>query len=70
MTSKSSTTSSVVWVAIDVAKLTHQVSLIRFGGHLPKGGYDVQNGITQSRETSATTVHRGVHGRGRPVGLG
>ncbi len=32
MTSKSSTTSPVVWVAIDVAKLTHQVLL-----ELPSG---------------------------------
>jgi hypothetical protein len=32
------------------------VGLIRFGGHLPKGGYDVQNGIKQSRTTRATTV--------------
>ena len=46
------------------------LSLIRSGGHLPKGGYDVQNGITQSGETRAATVHGGVHGRGRPAGLG
>ncbi len=32
------------------------VSLIRFRGHLPKGGYDVQNGIKQSQSTSTTTV--------------
>ena len=30
--------------------------LIRFGGHVPKGGYDVQNGINEGRETGATTV--------------
>jgi len=47
-----------------------EMSLIRFGGHLPKGGYDVQNGITQRGETRAATVHGGVHGRGRPAGLG
>ena len=33
------------------------LSLIQFGGHLPKGGYDGQNGITQSGETRAATVH-------------
>ena len=32
MTSNSSTTSAVVWVAIDIAKLTHQVLL-----ELPSG---------------------------------
>ena len=32
------------------------LSLIRFGGHLPRGGYDGQNGIKAGRETSATTV--------------
>jgi transposase len=31
--------------------------LIRFGGHFPKGGYDVQNGIKQSRKAGAATVH-------------
>jgi hypothetical protein len=46
------------------------LSLIRSRGHLPKGGYDVQNGITHSRTTSATTVLRRVQSRCRPVGLG
>ena len=32
------------------------VGLIRFRGHVPKGGYDVQNGINEGRETGATTV--------------
>ena len=32
------------------------VGLIRFCGHVPKGGYDVQNGINEGRETGATTV--------------
>jgi hypothetical protein len=32
------------------------VSLIRFRGHLPKGGYDGQNGIKESQQTRATTI--------------
>ena len=32
------------------------LGLIRFRGHVPKGGYDVQNGINEGRETGATTV--------------
>ncbi|MGH8547302.1 MAG: hypothetical protein ACRERU_01615, partial [Methylococcales bacterium] len=32
------------------------LGLIRFRGHFPKGGYDVQNGIKQSRTTRTTTV--------------
>ena len=32
--------------------------LIRFRGHLPKGGYDVQNGIKAGRETSANGIRR------------
>jgi hypothetical protein len=36
----------------DVAGL----SLIRFRGHLPKGGYDVQNGI-KTDTAGTTTVH-------------
>ncbi len=35
----------------------YEVSLIRFRGHNPKGGYDVQKGITQSGTTRVTTVH-------------
>lgn len=34
-----------------------EVSLIRFGGHLPRGGYDVQNGIRPNDTTRATRVH-------------
>ena len=41
----------------------HKVSLIRFGGHLPRGGYDGQNGIKQGGTTGTTTVHRGVQSR-------
>ena len=41
------------------------LGLIRFRGHFPKGGYDVQNGIKHNGTTSATTVHGGVQdGRG------
>ena len=35
---------------------TRSVGLIRFRGHVPKGGDDVQNGINEGRETGATTV--------------
>ena len=37
-------------------ELRSRLGLIRFGGHVPKGGYDVQNGINEGRETGATTV--------------
>ncbi len=40
------------------ATIARIVSLIRFGGHLPKGGYDVQNGITQ---TAPLYRHRKAH---------
>ena len=33
-----------------------QLGLIRFGGHLPRGGYDGQNGIKQGGTTGTTTV--------------
>ena len=33
-----------------------QLGLIRFGGHLPKGGYDVQHGIKQASKTGAAGV--------------
>ena len=46
------------------------LSLIRFGGHLPRGGYDGQNGIKQGGTTGTTTVHRGVQSRGRTAGPG
>ena len=45
------------------------MGLIRFGGHAPKGGYDVQNGIKQSRKTRAPTVHGGVQDRRSPARL-
>jgi hypothetical protein len=32
------------------------MSLIRFGGHLPKGGYDVQNGIKQGGTATAAAI--------------
>ena len=32
------------------------VGLIRFGGHLPKGGYDAQQGIKQANKTGAAGV--------------
>jgi hypothetical protein len=35
----------------------HALGLIRFRGHFPKGGYDVQNGIKQHGKTRATKVH-------------
>ena len=36
--------------------------LIRFGGHLPKGGYDGQNGITQWKPARPASVFRRVPG--------
>jgi HEAT repeat protein len=41
-------------VAGDAARA---LSLIRFRGHLPKGGYDVQSGKDQDKPTRTTTVH-------------
>jgi hypothetical protein len=46
------------------------LSLIQFGGHLPKGGYDGQNGIKQDGAAGAAAVHRGVHGRRGPARVG
>ena len=40
----------------DGTRLVVEVGLIRFRGHVPKGGDDVQNGINEGRETGATTV--------------
>lgn len=39
-----------------VDHLLNNLGLIRFRGHLPKGGYDVQNGIKAGGETGAPTV--------------
>jgi hypothetical protein len=36
---------------------------MRFRGHFPKGGYDVQNGSKQHGTTRATTVYGGVPDR-------
>ena len=36
------------------------LGLIRFRGHVPKGGYDVHDGIKEDRQTGAATVHGGV----------
>jgi hypothetical protein len=33
------------------------VGLIRFGGHLPKGGYDVHNGRRHKHETGTSDLH-------------
>ena len=52
------------------AAVLKEMGLIRFGGHLPKGGYDVQNGIKQSRTAGAAPVHGGVHGGRRQARLG
>jgi len=52
------------------AERGRRLSLIRFGGHFPKGGYDVQNGITQGRPATAATVHGRVHGRRGPARVG
>jgi hypothetical protein len=34
-----------------------RLGLIRFGGHVPKGGYDVQNAITSWRPARPAAVH-------------
>ena len=44
----------------DLVDAIVDMSLIRFRGHVPKGGYDVQNGIKEDRQTGAATVHGGV----------
>ena len=43
--------------------------LTRFGGHLPKGGYDVQNGIKQHGKTRATKIHCRVPSRRGSAGV-
>jgi hypothetical protein len=37
-----------------VTGIPSQLRLIRFGGHLPKGGYDVQNDGRASEDAPAT----------------
>jgi hypothetical protein len=34
-----------------------EMSLIRFRGHLPKGGYDVRHGIREAGATDTPRVH-------------
>ena len=46
------------------------VSLIRFRGHFPKGGYDVQNGIKEDGPAATAAVHGRVHGRRGPARVG
>src|SRR3981081_350724 len=46
------------------------MGLTRVVGHLPRGGYDVQNGSKQDGTTGAAAVHRGVHGRRGPARVG
>ena len=38
--------------------------MIRSRGHIPRGGYDVQNGIKQHEAAGTAAVHRGVQSRG------
>ena len=47
-----------------------RVGLIRFRGHFPKGGYDVQNGIKEDGATTTAAVHGRVHGRRGPARVG
>ena len=42
----------VTWYRLDLG-------LIRFGGHLPRGGYDVDHGRPES-ETDPAQLHRGI----------
>jgi len=44
------------YVLVDSAAMKADVRLIRSGGHLPKGGYDVRNGITRGYPTHASAV--------------
>ena len=46
----------VIDEAQDLSVQEASLSLIRFGGHLPRGGYDGQNGIKQGGTTGTTTV--------------
>jgi hypothetical protein len=57
------------WTAFSADGVLWNLGLIRFGGRVPKGGYDVQNGIKQSRKTRAPTVHGGVQDRRSPARL-
>jgi hypothetical protein len=45
------------------------LGLIRFGGHLPKGEYDVDHG-GQEGKTDATELHRGLQDGGGATGPG
>jgi hypothetical protein len=46
-----------IYRACVTVRLEDQLALIRSRGHLPKGGYDVQNGIRPNDTTRATRVH-------------
>ena len=53
-----------------LAKTNNQLSLIRFRGHFPKGGYDVQNGTKEAGTATTAAVHGRVHGRRGPARVG
>ena len=55
---------------VQLAHIDIDMSLIRFGGHFLKGGYDVQNGIKEDGTATAAAVHGRVHGGGGPAGVG
>jgi AraC-like DNA-binding protein len=44
------------WLDIKPSTLIKRVDLIRFGGHLPKGGYDVRNG-GNTQPTAPSAIH-------------
>jgi hypothetical protein len=44
------------WGVSDLVDNVKRVDLIRFGGHLPKGGYDVPNGRNE-KPTAPSAVH-------------
>ena len=54
----------------ELMELAVSLSLIRSRGHLPRGGYDVQNGIKQHEAAGTAAVHRGVQSRGGTAGPG
>ncbi len=54
---------------IITGRVTGGLALIRFGGHLPKGEYDVDHGRHEEK-TNAAELHRRVQDGGRPLGPG
>jgi hypothetical protein len=64
---------SHIWLSPELTRVRagrpFTVGLIRFGGHLPRGGYDVDHGRPEI-EMTAAQLHRGVQGRRGALGPG